>query len=116
MHGDTRDDLDALSGVTPPADLTTSAVSTVAAVVALPLVAAAGALLVHPLTLAPAFLGPALGAPTFAALALARWQSQDGVARVAIVIAAAASTLFYLCLFSLLIASARLAGSVLLGL
>ena len=114
-NGDAIDELGRLRSVTPPPDLTGTAVSTVAAVVAFPLVTAAAALALHPLTLAPSFLLPALAAPTVASLALARWRSQEAGAGLALAVAAAASTIFYLCLFAAVLAVGRIVGAFVVG-
>jgi hypothetical protein len=80
-----------------------------------PLLSAAVALALHPLTLAPSFLLPALAAPTVASVALARWRSQEAGAGLALAAAAAASTIFYLCLFAGLLALARILGAFAVG-
>jgi hypothetical protein len=112
---DAIDELGRLRSVTPPPDLTGTAISTVAAVVLFPLLAAAVALALHPLTLAPDFLLPVVAAPIAASLGLARWRSQGAGAGLALAVAAAASTIFYLGLFAALLTVARIVGAFLVG-
>lgn len=114
-NADAIDELGRLRSVTPPPDLTGNAISTVAAVVLFPLLAAAAALSLHPLTLAPGFLLPALAAPIAAALGLASWRSQGAGAGLALALAAAASTIFYLGLFAALLTLARIVGAFVIG-
>ena len=80
-----------------------------------PLLAAAAALALHPLTFALSFLGAVLAVPAVASLLLARWRSQEAVAALALTVAAAASTLFYLCLFAAVLAAARFVGALVVG-
>ncbi len=80
-----------------------------------PLLAAAAALALHPLTFAPSFLVPALAVPTAASLGLARWRSHGAGAGLALAVAAGASTIFYLCLFAAVSALARLVGGFVPG-
>jgi hypothetical protein len=118
VHGtnvDAIDELGRLRSVTPPPDLTGSAISTGAAVVLFPLIAAAAALALHPLTLAPRFLLPALAIPAITSVALARWRSQGAGAGLALAVAAAVSTVFYLCLFAAVLAVARIVGALVIG-
>ncbi len=117
VHAPDVDVLDELGlrSVTPPPDLTGTAISTVAAVVLFPLLAAAAALALHPLTFAPSFLAAVVAVPAVASLLLARWRSQEAVAAIALTLAAAASTLFYLCLFAAVLAVARFVGALVVG-
>jgi hypothetical protein len=112
---DAIDELGRLRSVTPPPDLSGTAISTGAAVVLFPLLAAAAALALHPLTLAPSFVVPALAVPAIASVALARWRSEGAGAGLALAVAAAVSTVFYLCLLAAVIAGARIVGAVVGG-
>ena len=98
-----------LRSATPPPDLTGTALTTVAAVVVFPVLSAAVALVVHPLTFAPSVLVPALVVPAFASIVISGARGVDAATAAALAVASAASTAFYLCLFGAALAVARVA-------
>jgi hypothetical protein len=103
---DALDELASLRAVTPPPDLS-GALHSIAAVTLLPLLAAAGALALHPLAFTPGFLLPTAVVPAVAALLLARRRTLEPAAALALAVAAAASTVLYLGVFAALTALAR---------
>ena len=106
-----NDDLGRLRSITPPPDVSGTAISSLAAVVLIPLVTAVVARILHPLTFAPGVLVPVLIVPAATTVVLVRLRGLGTTAGLALAVAAAATTFFYLLLVSAVLAVVRALGA-----